>query len=192
MKVLIDLFVTFAKMGAVTFGGGYAMLPILQKTVVEDKKWATDEELLDYYAIGQCTPGIIAVNTATFIGYKTKGVLGGIVATLGLIFPSIVIIAIIAAFLKNFASLAVVQHAFAGIRVCVGVLVLNAVLKLWKGAVKGKITGAVVIITCALAAFTNVSSIALVVAAGVLGVLFSGKIENIESSKKTEQKEGNK
>ena len=131
MKVLIDLFVTFAKMGAVTFGGGYAMLPILQKTVVEDKKWATDEELLDYYAIGQCTPGIIAVNTATFIGYKTKGIIGGIVATLGLIFPSIVIIAIIAAFLKNFASLAVVQHAFSGIRVCVGVLVLNAVFKLW-------------------------------------------------------------
>ena len=192
MKVLIDLFVTFAKMGAVTFGGGYAMLPILQKTVVEDKKWATDEELLDYYAIGQCTPGIIAVNTATFIGYKTKGIIGGIVATLGLIFPSIVIIAIIAAFLKNFASLAVVQHAFSGIRVCVGVLVLNAVFKLWKGAVKGKITGAVVIITCALSAFTNVSSIALVVAAGVLGILFSGKIENIESSKKTEQKEGNK
>lgn len=138
MKVLVDLFVTFAKMGAVTFGGGYAMLPILQKTVVENKNWATDEELLDYYAIGQCTPGIIAVNTATFIGYKTKGVLGGIVATLGLIFPSIVIIAIIAAFLQNFASLAVVQHAFAGIRVCVGVLVLNAVLKLWKAPLKVK------------------------------------------------------
>ena len=195
MKVLVDLFITFAKMGAVTFGGGYAMLPILQKTLVEDKKWATDEELLDYYAIGQCTPGIIAVNTATFIGYKTKGILGGIVATLGLIFPSIVIIAIIAAFLQNFASLAIVQHAFSGIRVCVGVLVLNAVLKLWKGAVKGKITGAVVVITCALAAFTNVSSIALVVAVGVLGILFFGKkkkIKNIESSKKTEQKEGNK
>ena len=192
MKVLVDLFVTFAKMGAVTFGGGYAMLPILQKTVVEDKNWAPDEELLDYYAIGQCTPGIIAVNTATFIGYKTKGVLGGIVATLGLIFPSIVIIAIIAAFLQNFASLAVVHHAFAGIRVCVGVLVLNAVLKLWKGAVKGKITGAVVIITCTLAAFTNVSSIAIVIAAGVLGILFSGKIENIESAGKTEQKEGDK
>ncbi len=192
MKDLIDLFVTFAKMGSVTFGGGYAMLPILQKTVVEDKKWATDEELLDYYAIGQCTPGIIAVNTATFIGYKTKGIIGGIVATLGLIFPSIVIIAIIAAFLQNFASLAVVQHAFAGIRVCVGVLVLNAVIKLWKGAVKGKITGAVVIITCALAAFTNVSSIALVIAAGVLGILFSGKIENMENKVKTGQKEGNK
>lgn len=175
-------------MGAVTFGGGYAMLPILQKTVVEDRHWATEEELLDYYAIGQCTPGIIAVNTATFIGYKNKGILGGIVATLGLIFPSIVIIGIIAAFLKNFADLAVVQHAFAGIRVCVGVLILNAVLKLWKGAVKGKITAAIVVLSCAVSAFTDVSSVAMVVAAGVLGFLFAGKIEKAESGKKSSEK----
>ncbi|MCJ7854820.1 chromate transporter [Lachnospiraceae bacterium NSJ-143] len=188
MGILIDLFLAFAKMGAVTFGGGYAMLPILQKTVVEDRHWATEEELLDYYAIGQCTPGIIAVNTATFIGYKNKGILGGIVATLGLIFPSIVIIGIIAAFLKNFADLAVVQHAFAGIRVCVGVLILNAVLKLWKGAVKGKITAAIVVLSCAVSAFTDVSSVAMVVAAGVLGFLFAGKIEKAESGKKSSEK----
>lgn len=188
MKILIDLFVTFAKMGAVTFGGGYAMLPILQKTVVEEKKWATEDELLDYYAIGQCTPGIIAVNTATFIGYKYKGVFGGIMATLGVVFPSIVIISIIAAFLQNFAELAVVQHAFAGIRVCVGVLILNAVVKLWKGAVKGKITGAIVIAACAVSALTNVSSVALVIAAGILGFLFTGKIESFESHKREADK----
>ena len=114
--------------------------------------------------------------------------LAGIVATLGLIFPSIVIIGIIAAFLKNFADLAVVQHAFAGIRVCVGVLILNAVLKLWKGAVKGKITAAIVVLSCAVSAFTDVSSVAMVVAAGVLGFLFAGKIEKAESGKKSSEK----
>ena len=92
MKLLLDLFLTFAKMGAVTFGGGYAMLPILQREVVEKRKWATDEEIMDYYAIGQCTPGIIAVNTATFVGEKVKGIAGGIVATLGVVFPSLPLI----------------------------------------------------------------------------------------------------
>lgn len=100
MKELFDLFWTFAKMGAITFGGGYAMLPIIQKEIVEKKKWATETEVIDYYAVGQCTPGVIAVNTATFIGYKLKGIIGGIVATLGVVFPSLVIIMIIAAFLK--------------------------------------------------------------------------------------------
>ena len=186
MKILFDLFFTFAKMGAITFGGGYAMLPILQRTVVEKRHWATEEELLDYYAIGQCTPGVIAVNTATFIGYKQKGISGGIAATLGVVFPSVVIISIIAAFLKNFAHLAVVQHAFSGIRVCVGVLILNAVIKLWKGAAKGKITGAIIILACVVSAFTNISTIAMVIAAGVLGFLFGGKIENIEKKVKKE------
>ncbi|MBQ7193984.1 MAG: chromate transporter, partial [Synergistaceae bacterium] len=88
-----DLFITFCRIGVVTFGGGYAMLPILQREIVENKKWGTDEELADYYAIGQCTPGIIAVNVATFIGRKIAGIPGGIVATLGVVFPSLLIIA---------------------------------------------------------------------------------------------------
>ena len=95
MKELWELFIVFAKIGGFTFGGGYAMLPILQREVVENRNWATSEELMDYYAIGQCTPGIIAVNTATFIGYKRKGIIGGIVATIGCVFPSLVIIMII-------------------------------------------------------------------------------------------------
>ena len=97
MKQLLELFLTFAKIGGFTFGGGIAMLPMLQKEIVEKKNWATQEELMDYYAIGQCTPGIIAINTATFVGYKQKGTIGGIVATLGMAFPSVVIITIIAA-----------------------------------------------------------------------------------------------
>ena len=130
MKELVDLFFTFCRIGGLTFGGGYAMLPMIQQEVVEKRKWATDEEVMDYYAVGQCTPGIIAVNTATFIGYRLRGVVGGIVATAGVIFPSVIIISIIAAFLKNFADLAIVQHAFVGIRVAVAVLVTSAIIKL--------------------------------------------------------------
>ena len=130
MKELWELFWAFAKMGVMTFGGGMAMLPILQREVVEHKHWATEEELTDYFAIGQCTPGIIAVNTATFIGQKFAGNLGGIVATLGVVFPSLVIITILAAFINNFAHIAWVQNAFAGIQVCVCVLIFNAVRKL--------------------------------------------------------------
>ena len=105
MNIYLDLFWTFAKIGAFTFGGGAAMLPILQQEIVDKKGWCSEEELTDYYAIGQCTPGIIAVNTATFVGVKQKGNLGGVVATLGVVFPSVVIITIIAAFLRNFAGI---------------------------------------------------------------------------------------
>ena len=140
MNKYLDLFLTFARIGGLTFGGGYAMLPMLQKEVVEKRGWATEEELMDYYALGQCTPGIIAVNTATFVGQNTAGNLGGIIATLGVVFPSLIIINLIAMFLQNFADLPVVQNAFAGIRVCVCGLVFNAVVKLWKKAVVDKKT----------------------------------------------------
>ena len=140
MKTLIDLFFTFCRIGGLTFGGGYAMLPMIQKEIVEEKKWATEEEVLDYYAVGQCTPGIIAVNTATFIGYKVQGIIGAIVATLGVVFPSLIIITIIAALLKNFASYAIIQHAFSGIRVVVIALIISAILKLAKTSIKNSIT----------------------------------------------------
>ena len=130
MKELLELFLTFAKIGVMTFGGGMAMLPILEREVVQNKHWATEEELVDYFAIGQCTPGIIAVNTATFVGQKRKGAMGGITATRGVGFPSLVIITILAGLITNFAHLAWVQNAFAGIQVCVCVLILTAVLKL--------------------------------------------------------------
>ncbi len=134
MNLYLDLFLTFARVGICTFGGGYAMLPILQREVVEKKGWATEEELADYFAIAQCTPGIIAVNTGTFVGQKIKGILGGILATLGVVAPSVVIILILAAFIQNFAHLPVVVHAFAGIRACVCALILSSVLKLAKKA----------------------------------------------------------
>ena len=111
MNLYLDLFLTFAKVGVCTFGGGYAMLPILQREVVEKKGWVTEEEVTDYFAIGQCTPGIIAVNTSVFIGYRQRGVPGGIAAALGVVFPSFVVITIIAAFLTKFATYPVVPHA---------------------------------------------------------------------------------
>ena len=171
MKLLIDLFFTFSRVGLLTFGGGYAMLPILQKEVVETKKWATEEEMIDYFAIGQTTPGIIAVNTATFVGHKQHGVLGGIVATLGLVFPSYIIITIIAMFMRNFSDSVILQNAFAGIRVSVYVLILSAVLELWKSSVVDKIGLLIFLFVFTLSIFTNWSPAVFVVLAGLIGVI---------------------
>lgn len=136
MSELWALYRSFFTIGALTFGGGYAMLPMLERELVEKRKWVTQEEILNYFAIGQCTPGVIAVNTATFIGYKRKKVIGGVAATLGVISPSIVIIVCIAALLSNFMDILWVQHAFAGIRVAVCALILASVVKLFKSNVK--------------------------------------------------------
>lgn len=171
MNIYADLFLTFAKIGVCTFGGGYAMLPILQRELVEKRGWATEEELSDYFAIGQCTPGVIAVNTATFIGQKRRGIIGGIAATLGVVFPSLVIIAALAGVITTFSHLAWVQHAFAGIRVCVCVLIFNAVLKLWKGAVKDVWGLVIFLVILALSVFTKLSPIIYVLAAAVAGLL---------------------
>ena len=179
-KELGSLFLTFAKVGVMTFGGGYAMLPILQREVVENKGWASNEELADYFAIGQCTPGVIAVNTATFIGQKRGGVIGGIVATLGVVFPSLLIIVALAGVITSFSHLTWVQHAFAGIRVCVCVLIFNAVLKLWKSAVKDVWGLLIFLAVLAASLLTSLSPVWYVLAAGVAGVL----IQNLKGAKK--------
>ena len=170
VKELLDMFITFAKVGVMTFGGGYAMLPILQREVVENKGWAEEAELADYYAIGQCTPGIIAVNVATFIGYKKRGVLGGIFATLGVVFPSLIIIMALAGMISAFSGFAAVQHAFAGIRVCVAVLVFNAVVKLWKSAVVDKLTLAIFLVVFAGSTLTDIPVMLFILAAGIIGL----------------------
>ena len=167
LSMLWTLFWTFAKMGVMTFGGGMAMLPILQREVVDNKHWATEEELVDYFAIGQCTPGIIAVNTATFIGQKYAGIAGGIVATLGVVFPSLLIIVALAGVITSFSHLTWVQHAFAGIRVCVCVLIFNAVLKLWKSAVKDVWGLLIFLAVLAASLLTSLSPVWYVLAAGV-------------------------
>ena len=175
MKQLINLFFVFARIGGFTFGGGYAMLPMIQKEIVESKKWATEEEIMNYYAVGQCTPGVIAVNTATFIGYKLRGVWGAIFATLGVIFPSVVIITIIAAFISNFAHISAVQNALAGINVVVSVLVLNAVITLWKKGIK-KLFGIIIfLVAFAVSVFTNLSPIYTIVVSIICGILYDKK-----------------
>lgn len=171
MKELWTMFWAFARIGGLTFGGGYAMLPMLQKEVVEKHGWATEEELMDYYAIGQCTPGVIAVNTATFVGQKARGLAGAIFATLGVVFPSVVIITLIAAFLSNFAHLAVVQNAFAGVRVCVCVLIFNAVVKLWKKSVVDKAALVIFLAVFLGSCLLDLSPVIWVLLAGGAGLL---------------------
>ncbi len=170
MKLLLEMFLTFAKVGVMTFGGGYAMLPILQREVVDNKGWATEEELMDYFAIGQCTPGVIAVNTATFIGQKFKGFWGAIFATLGVVFPSLVIISLLAGVIEAFSHIIWVQHAFAGIRVCVCVLITNAVVKLFKKAVVDIPTMVIFLLVAAGSIFLPVSPVIFVVIAAVAGI----------------------
>ena len=173
MKVLVQLYWAWFKMGLFTFGGGYAMLPMIQQEVIEKYKWATEDEIMEYYAIGQCTPGIIAVNTATFVGYYQKGVLGAIAATLGVISPSFIIIGIIASLISNFAEIEVVQHALKGINVAVCVLMFTAITNLWKKNIKNIGSGCIFALSLILAAFTDVSTVYLVILAAVLGVIFS-------------------
>ena len=175
MPILLDLFLTFAKVGIMTFGGGYAMLPILQREVVENKGWATEEELMDYFAIGQCTPGIIAVNTATFIGQKYKGTVGAVFTTFGVVFPSVVIISLLATVIETFSHLVWVQNAFGGIRICVCILITNAVVKLYKKAVVDKLTLTIFLLVMLGSYFLEISPVVFVVLAAFAGIFLQSK-----------------
>lgn len=187
MKELFDLFFTFLKIGAVSFGGGYAMLPLLTKEFVDKRAWATDTELNDYFAIGQVTPGLIAVNVATFLGNKRKGIIGGIAGTIGLVTVPVIIITLIAAVLTNFADIEIVKHAFAGIRVAVCVLILSAILRLWKKSVPDIATTIMCLAIFGLSAFGEyipvigeyISPVYLVIIAAVVGIV----IQSIRASK---------
>ncbi|MBR3237810.1 MAG: chromate transporter [Oscillospiraceae bacterium] len=170
---LLSLFLSFAKVGVMTFGGGYAMIPILEREIVENRKWASSEEMMDYYAVGQCTPGVIAVNTATFIGYRVAGPAGGVAATLGVVFPSVVIICLIAGILTNFADIPAVKSAFTAIRVCVCVLIFNAVVKLWKGAVKDKAGLVLFLIVFVLSLFFDISPVIFVLFCALAGLVLT-------------------
>ncbi len=171
MNRLLELYLLFWKLGSVTFGGGYAMLPLLQRELVEKRGWVTDEEMLDYFAIGQSTPGVIAVNVATFVGYKRCGVIGGIAATLGMVTSPLIIITIIAAFIRNFAEIELVQHALNGLTVGVSALIIQAVYKMLRGAVIDLPTLIVYLVTLAMVFFTAVSPVYFVLAGGVIGLV---------------------
>ena len=170
-SIFFELYMVFLRVGLFTIGGGYAMLPMLRKEVVEKHGWATDDEMLDYFAIGQSTPGIIAINTATFIGYKKAGVLGAFAATLGMVTPSWMIIISIAKFFEAFSDNAIVASAFTGIRVIVVVLILNAVIKMGKKSITNWIQALIALTAFSIIVFTPVSAIYVVIGAGIVGTL---------------------
>ncbi len=171
MKELFEIFAVAFRVGLFTFGGGYAMLPILQREVVETRGWVSEEEVLDYYAIGQCLPGIIMVNTMIFVGHKRKGNIGGIAAALGTVCPALIIITLIAALLTNFADVPAVKNAFAGIRVCVVVLIFNAIVKLWKSSMIDWKCFILFALVVAGSLFTKITPVVFVIFAAVAGIV---------------------
>ena len=180
---LMILYTLFFRMGAVTFGGGYAMLPILRREIVQNHKWMDEETIMDYYALSQGLPGIIAVNVSVFIGYKQRKVPGAVAAALGMVSPCIVIISIIAFFLSNFQDNVYVQHALAGISVCVAALILDAVISMWKKGVKDSFGIVLCLVMLALSVFTDIS-ILLVVTCALLGI--AAKRREIKAGKESE------
>lgn len=171
MNEYAQLYWAFLRIGGLTFGGGLAMLPMLKFELVEKKNWITEEDLLDCYAIGQCTPGIIAVNTATYVGYKKKGVMGGIVSTLGMVTPSLVIITLVAMCLQAFMENIWVQHALMGVRAVVCALMLNTVLTLAQKSLANKTCYVICILAFLLAMFTGIPTVCIVILAALCGIL---------------------
>jgi len=165
----VQLFATFFKIGLFTFGGGMSMLPMLQKELVESKKWLTDEEILNYFAIGQCTPGIIAVNVATFCGYKRAGLSGAIVSTVGIVCPSWIVITLIASSISRFSEIAWIQRAMKGVYVAVAALLTRAVFTFGKKILPALVTAAIAAGAFLAMSVWNVSGILIVLAAGIIG-----------------------
>lgn len=168
---LWKLFLVFIKIGAFTFGGGYAMIPLIQKEIVENQKWATDEEVLDMFAIAESTPGVIAVNTATFVGYKVAGVLGSVIATISIVTPAFLIISVISLFLEQFLAFRWVAYAFSGIRVAVIVLIINAAIKLGKLVPKNILNLSILVMIALLSIFTPINVIFLLLSAMAVGII---------------------
>lgn len=186
-NIYAELYITFLKIGSLTFGGGYAMLPMMESELVDSKKWITTEELLDYYAVGQSTPGIIAVNVATFVGYKKAGNIGGIIATLGVVTPSVLIISLMAGIIKSIDQMPVVQKAMKGISVAVCALITDATLKFIKKTARGIVSILVLFTSFIFLYFFKVPSVFIILGATLLGitVYFGKKI----ILKKTSEKE---
>lgn len=171
IKNLFQLYWSFFKIGGLTFGGGLSMLPMLERELVQRRKWVTEEEILDFYAIGQCTPGIIAVNTATFVGYKKEKILGGIFATLGMISPSIIVISLVAAFFEMFLSNKWFAHAMMGVRSVVCAMLINTVINLGKKSLKSVYSWIICIVILALGFFTKIPTVVLVLMAAAVGII---------------------
>jgi chromate transporter len=171
MKEYFDLLATFFKLGALTFGGGYAMIPVVERELIKKKGWIDMDEVMNYYAIAQVTPGVIAVNLSTFVGHKLKGPLGGVLATLGFMLPGIALVTAVALCLSSLADVPAVQHAFAGIRVAVGALILDTVSKIVKGVFKDWKSLVIYGVVFALSFVWSVSPALLIAASGAAGLL---------------------
>ena len=178
MNILLDLFLTFAKIGLFTFGGGYAMISMIENNCVERKQWITHDEMMNVTVIAESTPGPIAINCATFTGYKKAGLIGALVATLGIVVPSFVVIYLISMFLDNFLELTIIANAFKGIKIAVGILILDAAVTMIKKMQKKKLPRAIMLCSCVVMLFINIftwnfSSISLMlIAAAVSLTLF--------------------
>ena len=192
MKLLFELFLTFAKIGLFTFGGGYAMLPLIESTCVEKKKWITHDEMMSITVIAESTPGPIAINCSTFVGYKMAGVIGAVFATVGMVLPSFVIIFAISSFLDNFLEITVIASAFKGIKIAVGFLILDAGINMIKKMKKKAVPVAIMIcsfaVMLAINIFSlNISTIAIMLASAVISLsLFA--VKEIADRKKGEEK----
>ena len=188
VKDILEIYWKFFKMGAVTFGGGYAMLPILRREIIEKSGWMQEEEILDYYALSQGLPGIIAINVSTFIGYHHMKTPGAVTAALGVVSPSIIIITAIAMFLSGFKDNVYVQHALAGISVCVIALILDAVIGMWKKGVKDVWGYIIFAVALLVSMFTKLSPVLLVIGAAVAGIIIRSVKRASETGKGAEKK----
>lgn len=180
---LFDLYFSFAKIGTFTIGGGLAMMPMMQKELIEKRHWITEEDLIDYYAVGQSTPGIVAVNVATFVGFRQVGIIGGIFATLGMVTPSLVIIMILAKFINSISDYPIAQKALRGINVAVAALMTSVIVKFAKKTIK-KITNAIfMLISFSLVFFLKVPSFYIIITALIIGVILT--VINLRKADKT-------
>ena len=172
---LLNLYFSFAKIGTFTIGGGLAMMPMMQAELIEKRKWITDEELIDYYAVGQSTPGIVAVNVATFVGYKQMGIIGGIFATLGMVTPSLVIIMILAGLINSINDFPVVKKALKGINVAVAALLTSTIINFMKKTIK-KFTNAIFMLISFLLVFVlKLPSFWIILFALLIGIVLTYK-----------------
>lgn len=177
MVGLLSIYWKFFKISLTTFGGGMTMLPILQREMVQVETWVTDEEIIDMYALSQGLPGIIAINIASFIGYRKRGILGSIAAGLGIVSPCILIILIIAIFLRNFQNLIVVKNAFSGISVGVTALIFNSVLKLWNKSIIDKVCIIIYTVMLLFMIFSSISSVIFIILGAIAGIFLRNWVD---------------
>ena len=182
MLKLFKIYFIFFKIGSFTFGGGYAMLPIIKKELVDNLGWLKEKEIYDFYAIGQSTPGIIAVNTATMTGYNLKGVKGALAATSGFITPSLIIITLIASFFKRFQEINLFQHAFSAVQIAVIALIIDIVIKMWQKSDRSRLSFLLFLIAFSLLAFFNVSPVWVILGSALAGILIQYSKGNLQSN----------